>query len=127
MTTPETEPHSVALRFPITIGTPALLSARERPCDRYLRGRTVKTNAPQPGFAFVSDLKVGNVDTLCGSYIDAWAMRNMSDLDLPTMTPGTALVFEGQYSGLVPEGFKKGDKFEFEVTVEGIGMMTEDA
>ena len=121
MTTPETEPHSVALRFPITIGTPALLSARQGP-DLYFRGQTLKTNAPRSGFAFANSMKAGNLDLLCGGMVDVVALVD-AHLDIPTLSPGNSFVIDGSYSGLVPDGMKAGDKFELVVEVVGLGTM----
>lgn len=47
-------------------------------------------------------------------------------LDVPTMTPATALSFEGEYTGLVPEGMERGQVFNFEVEVEGVQTMDDD-
>jgi hypothetical protein len=121
----KTEPSSVALRFPIVIGTPALLSARQGP-DLYFRGQTLKTNAPRHGFAFVNSLKAGNLDLLCGGMVDVVALVD-APLDIPTLSPGNSVVFEGSYTGLVPEGMKAGDAFELVVEVVGIGKTMEDA
>ena len=120
--TSETEPASVALRFPITIGTPALLSARQGP-DLYFRGQTLKTNVPKPGFAFVNLMKAGNVDLLVGGMMDVFCFKEEVSLDIPTLSPGNSFVFDGSYSGLVPDGMKTGDKFELVIEVVGLGTM----
>lgn len=122
MTTLETEPCSVALKFPIKIGTPALLSSRQGP-DLYFRGQTLKTNVPSHGFAFANALKAGNVDMLYGGMMDVFAFKDMPPIDFLTLTPGNSFVFDGSYSGLVPDGMKAGDEFELVVEVVGIGMM----
>ena len=122
MSEEKAELASVKLVFPITIGEPSLLVGRQGP-DLYFRGRGLKTNAPQSGFVFANSLKAGNVDVLYGGMVDVFAMTGKEELDVPTMAPGNSFVFDGSYSGLVPDGMKAGDKFELVIEVVGLGSM----
>lgn len=117
----KTEPASVVMKFQITIGEPSLLFCRQGP-DLNFRSKSLKSNVTQPGFAFASHLKAGNVDWLMGGQIDVFSFsKEGMPIDVPTMSPGNSFVFEGNYTGLIPEGMKKGDAFTLEITIDGIG------
>lgn len=115
------ESSTVSLKFPIKLGTPSLLTCRQGP-DLNFRGRALKSNAPGPGFAQALSLKAGNLDLIHGG-VDVFSWRDGASLDAPAMSPGNSFVFEGNYTGLVPEGMKPGGEFELEITIDGVGTM----
>jgi hypothetical protein len=120
------ETASVVMRFPITIGEPSLLSCRQGP-DLYFRGTALKSNIKQPCFAYTSSFKAGNVDCLHGGQVDIFSFgKEGMPLDVPTLSPGNSFVFEGDYTGLIPEGTKKGDAFTLEITVDGFGSIVDE-
>jgi hypothetical protein len=116
------ESSTVSLKFPIKLGTPSLLTCRQGP-DLNFRGRTLKSNAPASGFAFAMSLKAGNLEMLYGGSTDVSSWNGKMELDIPTISPGNSFVFEGNYTGAVPEGMKTGDEFELEIAIEGVGTL----
>lgn len=115
------EPSAVVLKFTIKLGTPSLLMCRQGP-DLNFRGKALKSNAPKPCFVSALSLKAGNVELLVGQH-DVFSWSDEAELDIPTVAPGNSFVFEGNYTGFVPEGMKAGDEFALEITIDGVGSM----
>ena len=79
-------------------------------------------NAPSPGFATITDIKVANVSALVGGIEDAYGFNANAvgqHLDLPTLTPANRLTVSGQYTGLVPTGFTTATAYTFVASFRG--------
>jgi hypothetical protein len=118
-------PNSVVFELPIVIGEEKSFTL-VKALDDVFRGRIVQTNVPCPNFFVVTNLLFGNVDSLYGAAgTDGWSLRSYM-LDVPTLTPNQYVTFEGEYSGLIPEGTKAGETFLLKFEIEGLSISAED-
>jgi hypothetical protein len=117
----------MCLTTKIVLGKPSRIYIRDE-CDKILRGRELVMGVPGPNFIHIDGVKVGNLEVLYGGVMDAWQFNSAHkyQIDMPTMAPGICASVAGSYSGLVPEGLKAGDKFEFVVTIRGLEVSSED-
>lgn len=120
---PKGKPASIEIPIKFTLGEKAVFHKRLWPAIDFASGRvqfdTIGTNVPCPNAVIFGLIKVGNVGLLVSSRIDAFVWREPLALDVPTMTYGTAITLFGTYTGLVPEGMRAGEEFEFKVTLSG--------
>lgn len=105
----------------LTLGTSSTFSVSNNP-DTNIRPQRVTCNAPAPGFATLSNIKLANVSVLVGGSADAWSFNANAvgqTLDLPTLTPANRATVEGSYSGFVPPGYVNGNTYSFITSFSG--------
>ena len=95
--------------------------------DTHIRPQRVTTNAPVPGFARISAIKVANVGVIVGGRVDAFdfaANGHDQQLDVPTLSPSNKVRVTGDYSGLLPAGgYVTATTFVFIVSFKGPAKM----
>jgi hypothetical protein len=108
----------------ITIGnaTPQTLDLKDSP-DTKFRPQRVTSNAPQPMFATISELKMANVSvSIGGGAIDAYqwnANGQGQELDMPTLEPSNRARATGTYYGGAVAGVANGSLMPFCLTFVG--------
>lgn len=115
------ERYTFSLNQSLILGTLANLAATNQP-DVNIRPQRVTTNAPQPGFATLTEVKVANVSVTVGGIADAFQFNANAvgqELDLPTLSPSNRASMIGQYTGFTPPGFVGGNPFTFAVSFTG--------
>ena len=77
------------------------------PPDTNFRPQRVTCNAPVPGFASLTTIKVANISVIVGGTLDAYEFSAEGAdqlMDVPTLSPANKVRVQGQYSGLLPSG-----------------------
>jgi hypothetical protein len=111
----------------IVIGTAlALMPDLNGTPDTVIKPTRLVTNAPMPGFAFLTDIKASNVSASIGSGVtDAYLFNANSvgtAIHLPKLIPSTRVSVTAAYTGAVPANFLAGAASYF--TVSFIGPST---
>lgn len=110
----------------VTLSTAEALDMDGNP-DTHIRPQRVTCNAPIPGFARLSSIKVANVGVIVGGEVDAFdfaANGQDQQLDVPTLSPANKVRVTGQYSGLLPSGgYVTATAFLFIVSFKGPAKM----
>lgn len=95
--------------------------------DTDFRPQVITTNAPAPGFALISNIKMANVNVTVGPGSEdaynysaaAWG----KSLDMPTLTPSNRATISGSYTGFVPPGYVLGASFTFGLNFKGPALL----
>jgi len=101
------ERYVFAVNDTITLGTAKALSMSGQP-DTNIRPQRCTINAPAPGFATISEIKVANVSVTVGGTQDAFDFSPNGvgqSLDMPTLSPSNKATVLGNYTGFVPPGY----------------------
>lgn len=102
------ERYVFALSQTITFGTASSLDDLSGQPDCTIRPQRFTTNAPQPMFATISDIKLANVSvSIGGGSMDAYQFNANGQgqmMDLPTLSPSQRARVIGAYTGLIPTG-----------------------
>jgi len=118
--------HVVSIKTPVVLGAAAKIRLRTM-SDTCFKARVVHTNVPCPNAMLLKDIKIGNIGMfVSGGVIDAYQFRKGAcglSLDISTIEARTMVAITVRYTGLVPEGMKAGDVFDFEITLEGSKML----
>lgn len=115
------ERYTFAINQTLTLGTPVALSMSGQP-DTTIRPQRVTMNAPAPGFATISELKVANVSVTVGGTSDAYEYNPLGvgqSLDMPTLSPANRATLLGNYTGYVPPGFVAATSYIFVASFKG--------
>lgn len=119
------ETYVMAMSQALTLGTTVALDMSQNP-DVNFRPQRVVSNAPAPGFATISNIKLANVSAVVGGTTDAWifsATAVGTRLDLPTLSPANRASCTGSYSGFVPPGYVAGSAYSFSLSFVGPATM----
>lgn len=98
--------YAFGLQDDVTLSTASAIDVDGNP-DTHIRPQRVTCNAPLPGFARLSSIKVANVDVIVGGSLDAFdfaATGQDQQLDVPTLSPANKVRVTGTYTGLLPSG-----------------------
>lgn len=115
------ERYTFAVNQTLALGTPEALDMDNSP-DVNIRPQRVTANAPVPGFATLSDIKVANVSVGVGGTLDAFQFNANGvgqTLDMPTLSPANKARVTGNYTGLTPTGYTAAAAFEMVVSFTG--------
>lgn len=115
------ERYAMSLSQALTLGTAVAISMSQNP-DTNIRPSRAVSNAPQPGFVTLDNIKAANVSALIGGTADAFTFSALAvgtTLDLPTLSPANRLSVTGNYTGFVPPGYVSGVAFTFCMTFTG--------
>ncbi len=115
------ERYTFSLNQTLTLGTVVAINASQNP-DTTLRPQQVTCNAPAPGFATFSEIKLSNVSVTVGGTADAWQFNANGvgrHLDCPTLSPANRALMLGNYSGYVPPGYAAASPYIFCLSFTG--------
>lgn len=117
--------------FPLSqaavIGTATVINVTNQP-DVTIRPQRALMNAPVPGFATISEMRLANVAVTVGggSSFDAFFIGANAEgvrMDLPTITPSNRATITGTTTTLVPPGYVLAAAFTFCVAFIGPAKM----
>lgn len=118
--------YAFGLSQTVALSTAEALDMEGNP-DTHIRPQRVTCNAPIPGFARLSAIKVANVGVIVGGEVDAFdfaANGQDQELDVPTLSPANKVRVTGNYSGLLPSGgYVTATDFVFIVSFKGPAKM----
>lgn len=118
--------YAFGLSQTVTLSTAEALDLEGNP-DTHIRPQRVTCNAPIPGFARLSAIKVANVGVIVGGEVDAFdfaANGQDQQLDVPTLSPANKVRVTGNYSGLLPSGgYVTATDYVFIVSFKGPAKM----
>jgi len=118
--------YAFGMQQEVTLSTAEALDMDGNP-DTHIRPQRVTCNAPVPGFARLSAIKVANVGVIVGGEVDAFdfaANGQDQQLDVPTLSPANKVRVTGNYSGLLPSGgYVTATPFIFIVSFKGPAKM----
>ena len=115
------ERYGFSINQTLVLGVAAAIVASGQP-DTNIRPQRVSMNAPSPGFATISEIKVANVSVTVGGIADAFEYNANGvgqSLDLPTLSPANRATVLGNYTGFVPPGFVGGASYLFAISFKG--------
>jgi hypothetical protein len=110
----DVERYCLNLSETVVLGTAtaAFTQLVNRPTTKF-RPQLMTTNAPAPGFAYITQIQLANVNALVGTGgVDAFTFSAMAwgrNMDLPTLTPAIPVVVGGFTTTFVPPGYAAGN------------------
>ena len=122
------ERYSFSLSQAFTLGTPAAFDTNMSGTpDTMFRPQILTINAPTPGFALISNIKMANVNVTVGpGSEDAFNYSSLGwgrSLDMPTLTPSNRATVSGSYTGFVPPGFVAANAYTLGVNFKGPSLL----
>lgn len=120
------ERYAFAVNATVTLGTASAIDAQGNP-DVNIRPQRLSINAPVPGFATISEIKVANVSVTVGGTQDAFdynANGVGQSLDMPTLSPANRARVLGNYTGLTPTGYIAASSFTICFSFKGPASVT---
>lgn len=122
------ERYSFSLSQAFTLGTAAAFDTNMSGTpDTKFRPQVITINAPAPGFALISNIKMANVNVTVGpGSEDAFNYAGPSwgrSLDMPTLTPSNRATVSGSYTGYVPPGYVAAASFTLSVNFKGPSLL----
>lgn len=107
----------------ITLGTAVAFTTLTGSPDTRIRPQRVTMNAPTQMYAFISGIRVANVNVTVGAGIEDAFNYNANgvgqSLDMPTLRPSNRATITGNYTGFVPPGFVGGTATTFTASFRG--------
>ena len=106
----------------LVLGTASSLGSFTQQPSTSIKGQRIITNAPAPGFVFLTTLQIANVNVFVGTTEDAFTYGAGAQnvfLDLPRLDPQNRATAAGSYSGALPSGFTSGSSYTFIITLQG--------
>lgn len=119
------ERYSLTVGADVVVGTPTSINATKSP-DTELRGQRISSNVIQPGFVYLSEIKVANVSVTQGDDLDAATLGPTAwgvQYDIPTLSPANRVSILGDSTALIPSGLNESDTFKFRITIQGPASM----
>lgn len=118
------ERYSFTLSDDFTLGTAATLGAAFLSApDTDFRPQVITANAPAPGFAYMSSLKMANVDVTVGpGEEDLFGLSGPSwgrTMDMPTLTPSNRARVQGRVTTFVPPGYTPAATYTLSINFKG--------
>lgn len=110
----------------LVLGTASSMGTFTQQPSTSVKGQRVVTNAPIPGFVFLTTLQIANVNVFVGTTEDAYTYNAGAQnviLDLPRLDPQNRATGAGSYSGVLPPGYTAGNSFTFIITIQGPATM----
>lgn len=120
----DVERYSFTLSDDFTLGTAATFgSAFLSAPDTDFRPQVITANAPTPGFAYMSSLKMANVDVTVGpGEEDLFGLSGPSwgrTMDMPTLTPSNRARVQGRTTTFVPPGYTPAATYTLSINFKG--------
>jgi hypothetical protein len=122
------ERYSFSLSQNFTLGTEAQFgTAFSGTSDTKFRPQIITINAPCPGFAYISSIRMANVNVTVGSgEEDAFnysAGGQLRQLDMPTLSPSNRATITGRMTAFVPPGYLFGATYTLGVNFKGWSLL----
>lgn len=122
------ERYSFSLSQDFTLGTTAAFNTNMSGTpDTKFRPQIITINAPAPGFALISNIKMANVNVTVGpGSEDAFNYASQGwgrSLDMPTLTPSNRATVSGSYTGYVPPGYVAAAAYTLSVNFKGPSLL----
>lgn len=122
------ERYSFSLSQDIVLGTATLFgTSMTGTPDTEFRPQLITMNAPSPGFAVITNIKMANVNVTVGpgnedafNYSAGSWGRNM---DMPTLKPSTRATVSGTSTTFVPPGFVPATTYTFNANFKGPSLL----
>lgn len=122
------ERYSFSLSQDIVLGTATLFNSNMSGTpDTKFRPQLITMNAPAPGFALITNIKMANVAVTVGpgsedafNYSAGGWGRGM---DMPTLTPSNRATVSGTSTTFVPPGYVQGATYTFGVNFKGPSLL----
>jgi len=122
------ERYSFSLSQDMVLGTATAFNTNMSGTpDTKFRPQVITINAPAPGFALISNIKMANVNVTVGpGSEDAFNYASQGwgrSLDMPTLTPSNRATVSGSYTGYVPPGYVAAATFTLSVNFKGPSLL----
>lgn len=127
--TTKVERYSFTLSQDVTLGTATSFTsaAMSGAPDTTFRPQIITTNAPMPGFAYATSIRMANVNISVGSGSEdlfnysafAWGRS----LDMPTLTPANKATVTGTTTTVTPPGFLAAATFTLTFNMKGPSLL----
>lgn len=121
----DVERYVLWLSTPLVLGTASAITISQNPAFK-MRPQRVTSNAPNPGFVTITEIKVANISVTSGGTGDAFefnALGQGQTLDMPTITPAYQVTVLGNYTGFIPPGYVGGGAFTKSFSFKGPAHM----
>ena len=109
------------IRTEILLGVPSPVCLARQPTVAF-QPRRLTVNAPCPGFFLYDVIRIANEALTVGGPGDAHLFHPLFEngtLDLPPIHPALQFSMTGHYTGLVPHGMRRGDRFHLVASLQG--------
>lgn len=118
------ERYSFSLSDDFTLGTAAAFPTTfSGTPDTTFRPQVITANAPAPGFAYLSNLKLANVDVTVGpGEEDLFGLSGPSwgrSMDMPTLSTSNRARAQGRTTTFVPPGYTPADTYTLTLNFKG--------
>ncbi len=126
--TVQVERYDFSLTQALVMGTAAAIAMTVQPTVT-LKPSRCTFNAPQLGWATISNILVGNVSGMAGQTTDAGVYGPTSvgiHLDLPAINPSNRLSITGNYLGLVSPGYPAAYPYPFVASFQCFATIVPD-
>lgn len=127
--TTKVERYTFTLSQDVTLGTATAFTAAgmSGAPDTTFRPQVITCNAPMPGFAYASSIRMANVNVSVGSGSEdlfnysafAWGRS----LDMPTLTPANKATVTGTTTTVTPPGFLIAATFTLSLNFKGPSLL----
>ncbi len=122
------ERYSFSLSQDLVLGTVTLFNANMSGTpDTKFRPQIITTNAPTPGFCYITNIKMANVAVTVGpGSEDAFNFSAGGwgrSMDMPTLTPSNRATISGANTTFVPPGYVQGATYTFGVNFKGPSLL----
>jgi hypothetical protein len=106
----------------LVLGKAKTFVIKRVPDDTFITSALL-TNVPKRKFCKIEQIKFNQANVLVGEPIDCYFLTPMAQislirLSLPLASNKTEISIIGSYSGRVPKGYQRGEKFEFMVAFQ---------
>jgi hypothetical protein len=123
------ERYSFSLSADFTLGTAAAFpNTMSGSPDTTFRPQMVTANAPAPGFGYLANLKMANVDVTIGpGEEDLFGLAGPSwgrTLDMPTLSTSNRARAQGRITTFTPPGYTPGDPYTLSLNFKGPANVT---
>jgi hypothetical protein len=118
------ERYSFSLSQDVVLGTATLFNTNMTGTpDTTFRPQLITMNAPSPGFAVITNIKMANVNVTVGPGSEDAFNYSASSwgrmMDMPTLLPSTRATVSGTTTTFVPPGFVQGATYTFNANFKG--------
>jgi hypothetical protein len=122
------ERYSFSLSQDFTLGTTALFNTNMTGTpDTKFRPQIITINAPCPGFAYITNIKMANVNVTVGPGVEDAYNFNANgwgrSMDMPTLTPSNRATVGGTYTGFIPPGYVQGNTYTVSANFKGPSLL----
>lgn len=127
--TTKVERYSFTLSQDVTLGTVTAFTsaAMSSAPDTTFRPQILTSNPPIPGFAYMTSLRMANVNVSVGSgsedLFNYSAYATLRELDMPTLTPANKATVTGTTTAVVPPAYLSAATYTLTVNFKGPSLL----